>query len=168
MTLPEMVFGDSKLEVKNEAQGLEYSFKAYEALDACARAVDVEVMGPSLCVPSRAFCAAARDALPVTRRARSLEAAGLRLPSCGVRACARVLNMLGRCLSSHAGESCVPCVLRSSVLPVRPERVVGGGGMVTASHACCRPRYRLARARPPRNALRMVSAGERRRDMEGQ
>lgn len=47
MTLPEMVFGDSKLEVKNEAQGLEFSFKAYEALDACARAVDVEVMSLS-------------------------------------------------------------------------------------------------------------------------
>jgi len=57
MTLPEMVFGDSKLEVRNEAQGLEFSFKAYEALDACARAIDVEVMSSS--APSRVLCRAA-------------------------------------------------------------------------------------------------------------
>ena len=57
MTLPEMVFGDSKLAVKNEAQGLEFSFKAYEALDACARAIDVEVMSSS--APSRVLCRAA-------------------------------------------------------------------------------------------------------------
>ena len=43
MTLPEMVFGENKLEIKNAAQGLEFSFKAYEALDACAREVDVQV-----------------------------------------------------------------------------------------------------------------------------
>ena len=43
MTLPEMVFGDTKLEIKNEEEGLEFSFTAYEALDACAREVDVEV-----------------------------------------------------------------------------------------------------------------------------
>lgn len=43
MTLPEMVFGETKLEVQNEAQGLEFAFRAYEALDACIRQVDVLV-----------------------------------------------------------------------------------------------------------------------------
>ena len=43
MALPEMVFGENKLEIHNAAQGLEFSFKAYEALDACAREVDVQV-----------------------------------------------------------------------------------------------------------------------------
>lgn len=44
MTLPEMVFGETKLVIKNQEQGLEYSFKAYQALDACAREVDVQVI----------------------------------------------------------------------------------------------------------------------------
>ena len=44
MTLPEMVFGETKLEVKNAAQGLELAFHAYEALDACIRQVDVQVI----------------------------------------------------------------------------------------------------------------------------
>lgn len=43
MTLPEMVFGETWLQVKNEAQGVDFSFKAYEALDACTREVDVQV-----------------------------------------------------------------------------------------------------------------------------
>jgi hypothetical protein len=43
MTLPEMVFGDTWLHIKNEAQGVDFSFKAYEALDACPREVDVQV-----------------------------------------------------------------------------------------------------------------------------
>ena len=64
MTLPEMVFGDSKLAVKNEAQGLEFSFKAYEALDACARAIDVEVMSPS--APSRVLCRVACHCGPLS------------------------------------------------------------------------------------------------------
>ena len=45
MTLPEMVFGENGLEIRHEAQGLEFRFKAYEALDACAREVDVQVAG---------------------------------------------------------------------------------------------------------------------------
>lgn len=44
MTLPEMVFGETWLQIINEAQGLDFSFKAYEALDACAREVDVQVL----------------------------------------------------------------------------------------------------------------------------
>ena len=43
MTLPEMVFGDTKLEIKNEAQGIEFAYTAYAALDACPRQVDVQV-----------------------------------------------------------------------------------------------------------------------------
>ena len=43
MTLPEMVFGDTKLEIKNEAQGKEFAYTAYAALDACPRQVDVQV-----------------------------------------------------------------------------------------------------------------------------
>ncbi len=43
MTLPEMVFGDTKLEIKNEAQGIEFAYTAYAALDGCPRQVDVQV-----------------------------------------------------------------------------------------------------------------------------
>lgn len=51
MTLPEMVFGDSVLEVKNEELGFKYSFNAYDALRACGKEAGIKVYCCGLCFP---------------------------------------------------------------------------------------------------------------------
>jgi hypothetical protein len=43
MTLPEMVFGDSCLEITNEALGFKYNFNAFDALNSCSKEAGIKV-----------------------------------------------------------------------------------------------------------------------------
>jgi hypothetical protein len=51
MTLPEMVFGESCLEISNEAIGFKYNFNAWEALKACSKEAGIKVSFERLCAP---------------------------------------------------------------------------------------------------------------------
>jgi hypothetical protein len=43
MTLPEMVFGDSKLEIWNESLGVRFEYNAFDALSQCNHESDIKV-----------------------------------------------------------------------------------------------------------------------------
>ena len=56
MTLPEMVFGGSRLEISNKELGVKFDFNAYDALKACGKQAGIQVW-PILSPRSLSPCA---------------------------------------------------------------------------------------------------------------
>ena len=60
MTLPEMVFGDSVLEISNEAFDFKYNFNALDALKACSKEAGIKVASTSYALHAQQISAVAR------------------------------------------------------------------------------------------------------------